>query len=223
MPVLGKEAGSRKELLRVMPNSHCKKHQQVQQPNREVLSAQKLAQPLLEHSCSYSKMILMLQKLLPLSTPWTWEVSLLASFWGSFCAQELWESPSSQQAYFKPSLLCVGNAERQTQFPPVLAAVLATQSLFKPHREITYWICTQAEPVQVPDTWVCDLYKEHFLKKKYQGWHRGIAGGVGMKEKGRKLGPYNAARLQPPFAIKETLHRPIKWQKTSAVRLTIAW
>lgn len=152
-----------------MSNSHCKKHQPVQQPNREVLPAQKLAQLLLEHSCSYSKTIITLQKLLLLSTPWTREVSLLASFWGSFCAQELWESPSSQQAYLKPSLLGVGTAERQTQFPQVLAAALTTQSLFKPHHEIIYWICTQAEPVQVPDTWVCDLYKEHFLHEEIPG------------------------------------------------------
>lgn len=55
--------------------------------------------------------------------------------------------------------------------------------------------------------------------QKYQGWERGTAGGAGMKEKGRKLGAYNGARLQPSFAIKETLHRPLKWQKALAVRL----
>lgn len=56
---------------------------------------------------------------------------------------------------------------------------LTTQSPFKPRSEIIPWIGTQAEPLQVPDTWVRELYKKNptplarSLTQKRQGWERG--------------------------------------------------
>jgi len=56
--------------------------------------------------------------------------------------------------------------------------------------------------------------------QKCSGWERGIVGGVGTREKGRKLGVHNRVRLQASFAIKETLYRPLKWQKALLVHFS---
>lgn len=157
--------GSRQKLLPIMSNSHCRKHEPVQEPKLCYQYRNWL-------SCPFS-IAVHTKKWFPAShvaemTPFqdTLDPDLRgpsANSWGFCCAQELWEPLPSQQAYFKSSLLCVGNVERQPWFPQVLAAVLTTQSLFKPHHEIIYWICTQAELVQVPDTWVCERNKKTLL------------------------------------------------------------
>lgn len=54
-PWKGREAGSEKELLPTMSSSHCTKYESVQEPNREVLSAEKLAQLPLKHSVHIPK------------------------------------------------------------------------------------------------------------------------------------------------------------------------
>lgn len=65
--------------------------------------------------------------------------------------------------------------------------------------------------------------KKHFLheasRRNVQGGRGGIVGGVGTRGKGRKWGAYNGVRLQASFAIKETLYRPLKWQKALLVPL----
>lgn len=144
--------------------------------------------------------------------------ALPASFWGFSPAQELRGAPPpSEHADSQPRLLWVGSGERQTRLPQVSAAAATTQSPFKAHHELVWWIWTQAEPVQARTPEHVNSRKNSSRTKPHtetsglgegdsrRSWHRG--------ERKEIRG---TARLQPS-AIKETLHRLLTWQKALVV------
>lgn len=101
----------------MMSNSHCKKHDSAQEPKNKDLSVKKLSQLPLSTAAQAVKPFWRGRGGSFQYTPYSpSDVSLMPSFLSFSRAQQLKESPFSQPAYFKCSLLCVGNVERQTQF-----------------------------------------------------------------------------------------------------------
>lgn len=144
---------------------------------------------------------------LPFSTP----SALPVSFWGFSRAQELWGAQSMLTPHPSCSGLVMGK-DRPRSFK---------LQQHWPHR--AHWkhsmsssggsglrlsLCRTPEPANA---------RKNTSHMGTLGWERGIAGGAGRREKGRKLRAYSTARIQPSCAIKETLHRPSKWQKALVV------